>query len=258
MTAVWRWFRRGLYLAALAYLGAAAWLYFHQRDLLYFPRPLSAPVADQAFAVASQGLELHGWVINPGKRTALVYFGGNGEQVERESGFFRALLPDVSVYLLPYRGYSGNPGLPSEAALFADALKAFDAIAAKHAQVDAMGRSLGSGVAVYLAAHRPVHRLVLVTPFDSIENVAQAQYPMFPIRFLLTDKFESWRLAGTVHAPCLVLVAGDDRVIPRPNTEFLVAHMAPDPIEVVIPGAGHNSISDDARYSEAIGRFLRN
>lgn len=257
MTAIGKWFRRALILVGLAYVAAAAWLYFHQRELLYFPQPLSAPVAGEDFVVHSQGLDLRGWVVNPGKRTAMVYFGGNGEQVERDAGFFRDLLPDVSVYLMPYRGYSGNPGQPSEAAFFADALKVFDTVAAEHAQVDAMGRSLGSGVAIYLAAHRAVHRLVLVTPYDSIENVAQAQYPIFPIRFLLADKFESWRIAPTIRASCLVLVAGNDQVIPRSNTEFLVAHLTPGPTEVVIPGAGHNSISEDARYAEAIGRFLR-
>jgi hypothetical protein len=252
-----KWLRRILLPLGLVCVAVLALLYFQQRNLLYFPQPLSAPIADQVFAIESQGLRLRGWVIHPGKPSALLYFGGNGEQVERNADFFRRLLPNVSVYLLPYRGYAGNPGLPTESALFADGLKAFDAVAARHFSVAVMGRSLGTGVAVYLAAHRPIRRLVLVTPYDSIENVAQGQYPLFPISLLLKDKFESWRRAAAVRAPCLVLIAGNDHVIPRSNTDVLVAHFPTRPLVVVIQGAGHDSISDDERYSEAIEKFVR-
>jgi pimeloyl-ACP methyl ester carboxylesterase len=109
--------------------------------------------------------------------------------------------PDRAIYLLHYRGYGGSSGTPSEKALFADALTLFDEVRTKHSSVDVVGRSLGSGVAVYVASLRPVARLVLVTPFDSLEGLAALRFPYVPVKWLLRDKFESWRFAPQVTAP---------------------------------------------------------
>jgi pimeloyl-ACP methyl ester carboxylesterase len=195
-------------------------------------------------------------VINPGHPRALLYLGGSGESVEREEQFFRDTLPNISVYLIPYRGYSGNPGSPTEAALFADALHDFDHIAARHDVVDVMGRSLGTGVAVYVAVHRKVHRLVLTTPYDSIANLGQQEYPMFPVRLLMKDKFDSWRRAPLVAASTLVLIAGRDQVVPRASTDNLVTRMKPPPRMVVFDAAAHNTIISEPGYAEAVRNFL--
>lgn len=237
------------------YLLAAGYLYTAQRRLMYFPAAAEATTA-QPMSFPMPGLTLRGWVVNPGKPHAVLYFGGNGERVESHADFFARALPDHSVYLLAYRGYSGNPGQPSEAMLFSDALAEFDAIADKHGSVDVIGRSLGSGVASFVASRRPVHRLVLVTPFDSAANVAQSRYPMFPITLLLKDKYESWRRAPRITARTLLLVAGRDEVIPRANTNFLVSQF-PEPPEVLeFPDAGHNTISADGNYAARIAGFL--
>jgi pimeloyl-ACP methyl ester carboxylesterase len=245
-----------LALACTAYLSATAWLYHSQRSLLYFPRPLLANPRADAFDIESQGLKRHGWLINPGQRLALLYLGGSGESVEQDADFFRDTMPGVSVYLIPYRGYSGNPGSPTEAALFADALADYDYIATRHAAVDVMGRSLGTGVAVYLAVHRKVERLILTTPYDSIENLAQDEYPFFPVRLLIKDKFESWRRAPLIAVNTLILIASDDQVVPRVNTDNLIAHMKVPPDVVVIDHAEHNTIITKTEYADAIRAFL--
>ncbi|KFN41144.1 alpha/beta hydrolase [Arenimonas oryziterrae] len=256
---VWMLLRRlliiVLVIAVLLYLALAGLLYSKQRSLLYFPTRAAA-VEAPSFSVTSNGLTLHGWAVNPGKPRALLYFGGNGEAVERNADFFRSTLPEITVYLIPYRGYSGNPGMPTEKDLYADALIEFDRIRVDHAQVVVMGRSLGSGVATYVAAHRPVHRLVLVTPYDSIAKVAQGKYPLFPIGLLLKDKYESWRRAPALAMPTLVLIAAKDRVIPRGNSDALVASFTQRPEVVVVPEAGHNDISAQADYSSALEAFL--
>jgi len=245
-----------LALVALGYLSATSWLYFKQREMLYFPPlPLAAPQGE-AFDLQSQGLKLHGWVINPGNKAALLFFGGSAESVEREAAFFRANLPDISVYLIPYRGYSGNPGTPTEAGLFADALTAYDYVAAHHPGVAIMGRSLGTGVAMYVAVKRPVASVVLVTPYDSIENIAQDQYPEFPVRLLMKDKYESWRRAPLVHEPTLVLIAADDTVVPRKYTEHLISTFTSPPQVVVIDHADHTTILGKPEYAAAIRKFL--
>ena len=245
-----------LALACLAYLSATAWLYYSQRSLLYFPRPLVASPQGDGFDIQSQGLKRHGWVINPGQRQALLYLGGSGESVERDADFFRNTMPGVTVYLIPYRGYSGNPGSPTEAGLFADALTDYDYIAARHPIVDVMGRSLGTGVAIYVAVHRKVDRLVLTTPYDSIVNLGQDQYPYFPVRWLMKDKFESWRRAPQIAVNTLVLIASDDQVVPRANTDNLISHMKMPPEVVVIDHAAHNTIVEKAEYANAIRAFV--
>jgi pimeloyl-ACP methyl ester carboxylesterase len=243
-------------LASSAYVLTAVWLYRSQRRLLYFPQPLLANPRAAWFAIESQGVRRHGWIINPGHRKALLYFGGNRESVEQDDDFFRRTLPRTSVYLIPYRGFSGNPGSPSEQALFADALFDYDYIAARHASVDVMGRSLGSGVAVYVAVNRPVARLVLTTPYDSIQSLAQEKYPLFPMRLILEDKFESWRRVPSIEAKTLVLVAENDLVVPRASTNRLISQFRVRPNVLVINNSDHSTIIEKTAYANAIRFFL--
>jgi pimeloyl-ACP methyl ester carboxylesterase len=134
---------------------------------------------------------------------------------------FSVGFPDRAIYLLHYRGYGGSSGSPSEKALFADALILFDEVHAKHPDIDVVGRSLGSGIAVYVASLRQVTRLVLVTPFDSLQELAAHQYPYVPVRWLLLDKYESWRFAPHVTAPTLIIAAERDEIVPRASNELL-------------------------------------
>ena len=117
---------------------------------------------------------------------------------------------------------AGSAGTPSEAAIVADALALFDEARREHRDVVVVGRSLGSGVAVRVASLRPVARVVLVTPYDSIQEIAAARFAFFPVRWLLRDKFESWKYAPAVTAPTLLIAAEHDEVIPRASTELLL------------------------------------
>ncbi len=115
--------------------------------------------------------------------------------------------------------------------------------------ITVVGRSLGSGVAIRLASERPVSRLVLVTPYNSVEELAVRQYPYFPVRWLLKDKFESWRYAVRITVPTLLIAAEHDEIIPRASTEALFHHFLPGIATMkVIRGTGHNSISDSEEY----------
>jgi pimeloyl-ACP methyl ester carboxylesterase len=231
------------------YLGLCGVLFFFQRTLIYFPQPGAAnsnatmvalPVAEARVLVCSRP--------QPGRR-ALIYFGGNAEDVSLNMPRFSVGFPDTAIYLLHYRGYGGSSGSPSEEALFKDALALFDDVYAKHPDVDVVGRSLGSGVAVYVASRRPVARLVLVTPFDSLQEVAAGQFPYLPVRWLLMDKFESWRLAPHVNAPTLIVAADRDEVIPRARTELLRSRFKSGLASfAVLPGTGHNTISSSPEY----------
>lgn len=243
-------------IALIAYAGMCGLLYAAQGIVLYHPSPLLFEPDAQAIEVAGKTGPLQGWVVNPGQAEALVYFGGNGESVERDAGFFRELLPERSVYLVPYRGYGPNAGTPTEAGIEADALVVFDFVQAKHARVAVAGRSLGSGVATYVAARRPVERIALVTPYDSILNVARERYGLFPVSLLLRDRYESWRNAARISVPALVLVASDDLAIPRARSDALVANLHAAKTVVVIPHSDHNNLSNSALYASALRDFL--
>ena len=231
-----------------AYLGLCALLFFLQRSLLYFPH---LPTGGAATTLTLQ-VDGHQVLVTtrPHKGPkALVYFGGNAEDVSFNLPDFSAAFPDHAIYLLHYRGYGGSSGTPTEAALFADALALFDKVRAEHDTIVAIGRSLGSGVAVHLASARPVARLVLVTPYDSIQEVAAGHYFYVPVRWLLRDRFESSKYAAQVTVPTLLVAAESDEVIPRARTEALFRSFRPGVATLkVLAGTSHNTISGSPDY----------
>jgi uncharacterized protein len=241
--------------AVLGYASMCGLLYAAQGVVLYHPSPLLFEPDAQPITVAGKTGPLRGWLLNPGKADALVYFGGNGESVEREVESFRELLPERSVYLVPYRGYGPNAGTPSETGIEADALAVFDLARATHAKIAVMGRSLGTGVATYVAARRSVDKLVLVTPYDSILNIARERYGWFPVSMLLRDRYESWRNADSIMSPTLALLASGDLAIPRARSDALLAHLR-SPKVVVISNADHNNLSNSRLYATSISDFL--
>jgi len=191
----------------------------------------------------------------PGPR-ALLYFGGNAEDVRGSLPTLANAFPSHAIYGMHYRGYNGSAGSPSETALHHDALALYDQVKQSHPDIVVAGRSLGSGVAVRLASERPTAHLVLIAPYNSIQELAASQFPYLPIRWLLLDKFESWRYAPMVTAPVLILEAEHDEVIPDASTRALVGHFRRDLVAfTVIRGAGHNTISEFPAYLAALKGF---
>jgi uncharacterized protein len=236
-------------LIAVAYVGLCAALFTFQRSLIYFPQPRSLAAGAATITLPIDGGDVIVTVRPNSGPDALLYFGGNAEDVTYSLPELSTAYPGHALYLLHYRGYGGSSGAPSEAALFADALALFDSIRAEHKDVTVVGRSLGSGVAVYLASLRPVSRLILVTPYDSIQDLAMRQFPIFPVRWLLLDRFESWKYAAQVTAPTLLVAAEHDEVIPRASTELLLTRFRAGVATLkVVAGTGHNTISGSPEY----------
>jgi pimeloyl-ACP methyl ester carboxylesterase len=240
--------------AALAvYAVSCLALFLAQRSFIYYP-----PHAAAFPAPATSSLTVPGAVIKVSERPldgkrALLYLGGNAEDVTASLPILDQAFPEHALYLMHYRGYAGSTGKPTEQDLVADAVLLFDRIAARHPEVMVVGRSLGTGVALQLADRRRVHRLVLVTPYDSILDLAAQQFPVFPVRWLLKDKYESWRYAPRVTAPTLVLVAEHDEVIQAWSTQRLMSRFQPGVASMrVIVGAGHNTISESPAYIPAL------
>jgi pimeloyl-ACP methyl ester carboxylesterase len=251
----------------LIYMLISAYLYLFQRKLIYFPVLPDPAFQAQAISIDNNGVKLNGWVLNPGKTKAVIYFGGNSELVTHRSGYFETVFADYSVYLVDYRGYGTSEGNPGEAELFSDALAIYDHISPDHISRDnnneskpsitAYGRSLGSGVAVYLAANRPLERLILLTPYDSIAEVAQKLYPLFPVRWLIKDRFDSASRAADISIPVLIASAELDRVIPLEHTLTLRQHFSRARLVYQqIKGAAHNDIIDFPQYRELVESFI--
>jgi hypothetical protein len=234
---------------ALAYLGLCAALYFAQGSLIYFPQA-RANVSGTELLSLQRGSDKVLVTTRPRDVSdAVLYFGGNAEDVAQGLPDLDAAFPDSALYLMHYRGYGGSSGSPSESALVGDALALYDHLRARHPRVTVIGRSLGSGVAVQLASQRPVARLVLITPYDSLLSLAVQQFPWVPVRLLMRDRFESVRHAPRIDTPTLVIAAEHDEVIPRASTEALLAAFRPGIAKMdVLPGTSHNSLSLSPDY----------
>lgn len=235
------------------YLAACLGLFLVQRSLIYFPPQQAAVAAPVTSTLAVPGAVLKVSERPLAGRKAVIYLGGNAEDVSGSLPQLAGAFPGHALYLPHYRGYAGSTGKPTEAALVADALLLFDRVAATHPEVVLIGRSLGSGVAVQVASRRPVAALVLVTPFDNLQDLAAQQFPWMPVRWLLRDKYESGRYAPQVKAPTFIVAAADDEIVPLASTQLLLSRFAPGVASMqVLPAAGHNSISAHPAYVAAL------
>ena len=251
----------GLALGLVAALPAA--IYLLQDRMIFQPQPLSearrALIAEQAesiFIRASDGTRLHAWYRSGSP--LVLYFGGNAEEVSWMLGRAARDAPGTGWLLVDYRGYGSSDGAPSEKALVADAIQFFDHAREKllARSIVVLGRSLGSGVAVQLAAARPVTGLILVAPYDSLTSVAQHHYPFLPVSWLLKHPFDSLKLAPAVSAPLLCLAAERDEVIPLVHSKRLFEVWKGPKRWVELQGAGHNSTDDAPGFWQAIREFL--
>jgi pimeloyl-ACP methyl ester carboxylesterase len=234
---------------AIIYVAICVLMFFFQRSLLYYPQPRAKGERSATMPLSVPGAELVISLRAHDGPNAIVYFGGNGEDVAYNLPEFSVALPNHALYLMNYRGYGGSTGTPTEQAIHQDAQALFDWVHSRHPHVVVMGRSLGSGVAIRLASERPAARLVLITPYSSIVELGASQFPYFPVRWLMQDKYESWRHAPKITVPTLLIAAENDEVIPRASTEDLYSRFTPGVAALqVIPGVGHNTISNNPLY----------
>ena len=243
-------------LILLAYVGMGVFLYINQRSYLYFPTA-DTKTAYHHMTMHNDGESINVIVLNKGHKNAILYFGGNAESMAQSSDYIAGQFPDFTVYLLDYRGYGKSTGEATERALYKDALKLYDIIKPMHQRISVGGRSLGTGIATYVAAHREVSKLALITPYDSIVNVAQERYPIYPVSFLLTDQYDSLSRVKDIQAKTLIVIAEKDKVIPKENTQRLIDAFDKKRLEVIIiKNRGHIDISSDKRYYKIMQDFI--
>lgn len=233
-------------------------LYTKQRSMLYYPTlPTRSDDAD-VFWLTNGGESLKVWRVKRSGDRSLLYFGGNAEDVALNIPKFTLLFPNHSLFFHNYRGYGGSSGRPTEQALFSDALALYDEVAKQNRSVVVVGRSLGTATAVYLASQRKIVKLILITPFDSMVRLASSYYPFIPVAPLLKDRFESISYAAGIDIPTLIVIAEHDEVVPRKNSDALVAALDQSITEVtLIPDTSHNTIESHLHYDEVLTEFVR-
>jgi pimeloyl-ACP methyl ester carboxylesterase len=251
----------GIYIAfgvlAIVYAGICLVVFVFQRSLIYYPQPRQVSAPGSTMTLPVQGAELVVTVRPHAGPRAILYFGGNGEDVSSNLESFAKAFPEHALFFLHYRGYGGSTGSPSEEAINSDAVALFRKVYSVHPEVALIGRSLGTGVAIRLASETPAARLVLVTPYDSLEAIAAAAYPYLPVKLLLLDRYESWKFAPLIKVPTTVIVAQNDEVIPRASTERLFARFSPGVASmVVVEGVGHNDIGATNEYLKTVQAAL--
>jgi len=244
---------------------AVAWL--TQEGMIFFPQPVGPSAhlltarASAFEVVAADGTHLRGWVIKgaPAPAPAVIYFGGNAEEVSWT-------LSDLhwprewAIVSVNYRGYGASEGKPSEIALKSDALAIYDAVA-KREEIDpkrvvVFGRSLGTGVATHLAAQRPVAGAVLASPYDSMTAIGKLHYPYLPVSLLLRHPFDAAAEAKSNRMPLLAIVGDADTIIPPSRSRALFDAWAGPKTWLVIPGADHNDLGVRDEFWEGVTQFL--
>jgi pimeloyl-ACP methyl ester carboxylesterase len=248
------------------YVGFTAVVYFGQRSLMYFPdtahtTPAAAglPEAEEVPLTASDGAQILAWHVAPrDDKPVIVYFHGNGGALRYRVERFRQLIGNgIGLVGLEYRGYGGLGGSPSENGLIADAEAAYAYAVARYpaARIVLWGESLGTGVAVALAAEKPVGRVILEAPFTSTAAVGARRYWYLPVRFLMKDQFHSDRRIGKVTAPLLILHGVQDQTVPYAMGEQLF-NLANKPKHIVrFLDGGHEDLDRNGAL-DAVGRFL--
>ncbi|PPD13897.1 MAG: alpha/beta hydrolase [Methylobacterium sp.] len=252
-TPLWRRILAGLVWAAVAaYLGAAGYMTAFQRSFLYKPAPEWQAPADSALTGAERieikapdGTVLVGWWLPPKRddRPVYLYFHGNANGLSRRATRFGYMARDGSgVLAMSYRGYGGSGGAPSEAAIHADAGTIHAELARRVApeRIVLFGESLGSGVALRLAAQVKAKGVILDSPYLSVMERARAQYPWLPVSLLLADQFRSDQFIRQVDEPVLILHGTADDLIPVEDSERLAALAKPRQVtRKLYPGERH-------------------
>ena len=253
----------GFYLAVLAamYFGQT-WLIFHAY-MVSESRSALPEGATRLELMTAEGDQLQGIHLAPrrqasGDKTVVLGFGGNGWHAEGMVLDLRRHFPDRDIFVFNYRGYRPSSGRPSAAALLADGLQIHDHVQRTlgPARTIAVGYSLGSGVAAYLARERPLAGLILVTPFDSLEAVAQQRYPWAPVHWLIRHRMPSVDFLRSSAVPTAVIAAERDVIVPPERTAVLRRGIGNLVFDRIVAGSQHNDIFHHPDFRTAMAEAI--
>ena len=258
------------FLLILIYFGITVVVYFFQRKLLY--HPFSAQITGEGLIhnfetinfKTSDNFVLKGWfhLKNSNKKTILFLHGNAGNLDNRIDKLNSLGSMEINFLIIAWRGYSGNPGSPSEVGLYKDALGAIKWLNEKgisNDQIVLYGESLGTAIATEVGQNKNFAGIILEAPFTSMVDMGQKIYPIFPVRFLLKDKYESDKKIKNIKSPILIMHGEDDFLI-SPKEARLNYDNAGSTIKSleILEGVGHNDMmmARDNAYFATLNRFF--
>jgi hypothetical protein len=254
-------------LLAGGYLGALAVLFFAQRAFIFpipqtqrtLPGAAGFPEAEEHVLATSDGENVIVWHVpaKPG-HPVILFFPGNGDFLAGRVSRFKAVTSDgTGLVALSYRGYAGSSGSPSEEGLLQDAAAAYAFTTARYepSRIIDWGFSLGTGVAVAIAAEHPVSKLILEAPYTSTVDVAASMFPIVPVSLLMKDQFRSDARIARVTVPLLIMHGDHDPAINISFGERLFAFAHEPKLFVRFPGGGHENL-DDFGAAETARQFI--
>lgn len=255
-----------LFLLLAGYLVILILFYFFQRGLIYFPTKYTnspeksdVPEMEVVELKPEEELTINAWYCPPKNShlPTLVHFHGNAGNIGDRGFIVRPFIDEgFGVLLTTYRGYSGNPGKPSERGLYQDGRAAMEFLKQKQVsekQIVLYGDSIGGAVALQLATEFSIGAVILQAPFTSLGQAGQFHYPFFPVKWLIRDKYDNLKKAKNVHAPTLIIHGTEDDIIPTSFGKQLYEAL-PEPKELIlIPGCSHNDLYEP----EMLIRFIK-
>ena len=260
------WWKLLILIPIAVYVAIAAFMFFAQTRML-FPAAQVAPAgppppgSEVLELRAPSGETLAGLHIAPragGADLLILGFAGHAWNAAAAAEYLHDLFPDAHVAAFHYRGYAPSGGQPGAAAMQEDALVVHDLVRERlrPGHLVAVGLSVGSGVAPFLAAHRPVDGLILVTPFDSLASLSAGHYPWLPVRLMLNHRMDPADELRGLRVPVAIIAGEHDSTVPPARTAALRRAVANLVYDRTIAGAGHNDIYDRPEFRATMGEAL--
>ena len=261
-------FIKSFFLLILIYFVITVVVYFFQRKLLY--HPFSPQITGKGLIhnfetinfKTSDNFELKGWfhLKNSNKKTILFLHGNAGNLDNRIDKLNFLGNMDINFLIIAWRGYSGNPGKPSETGLYKDALGGIEWLNKKGISNDRIilyGESLGTAITTEVAQNENFAGIILEAPFTSMVDMGQKIYPIFPVKFLLKDKYESKNKIKNIKSPILVLHGRKDKIVPFYMGEKIF-EMANSPKFKYFTDLDDHMMNFDEKLVNEIDLFIRN
>lgn len=243
----------------------SVYLYLQQERMIFLVPPIDrtaySEFRENQIEIQQAEQRLSGWKVmrEQNAEKTVLYFGGNAEDVvymNYEARHFRI----KQLFAFNYPGYGKSSGKPSQQSIYEAALRVYDRLLSDYQlepkELVIMGRSLGSAVATYVAAKRKASGLILITPFDSMENIAANHYRLFPVRLLLKHRFATIDHIANVESEVLMLAAEQDEIVARENLMRLQAAIRQKNRVIQYANVGHNDIQAHPAYYRDINRFI--
>jgi len=263
------WLLKLILILGLLYAAVVALSYVFQTRML-FPTHFAMSSGARLPATAARlevktptGERLAGVHIPPlrdqaAEQLALLGFGGNAWNADTVASYLHELFPNVEVFAFHYRGYRPSTGSPSAAGLLADAPVVYDHVLETIGtrRIVAVGLSIGTGVAAYLAVHRPLAGLILVSPFDSLEALAREHFPWAPVGWLLRHHMSTIGYVSGLSTPTALIAAGRDTIVSPERTEAVRRAIPALVLDRTIAHAGHNDLYHHPEFKAAMVEAL--